>query len=229
MPLNNTSLLRHILLPQEWVYIALALFLLTHSNQVLSEISVSVQVEINATDSNYIISKEHLTEDEVIYFGGENGEVLFSGKIKITASPGQSIRLLPGTKIEADSETTISIVSKESQAVYAEERAKEERAKTVESILRRQETEMQKPLEALLVFRYPLAKRTQTFVRQKLVFLAVLPPEVQVTFPTSVVCNHLFSHIQPFEIPHFSDLNSAGNLPITSWGERGQCIRVMRT
>ena len=184
-------------------------------------------------DSGYCLSDSNPSSSalfdyaDVIVLSSEGeGFVLEAGN-RITITSGKSIRLLPGTHIKAGAELTASIVSKDYQEALAEEAAKEEKKKTISSIMDRYEP-CNKPVMANLMIGAFRGSRTMAYLSQQMHVMAVLPVRTEVSsFKDFISFNSIF--FQPNNTHLVSPAFAQPYLPYLSWGDRGETIAVMRT
>lgn len=200
----------------------------------IRETSVALWVAFALMWPTYALSSEQFIEECITIDNGsivisavDQGSVTITGG-RITASAGESIRLLPGTHIRGDEQVTVSVVSREYQEALAEEAAVEEKKQAVESILKRRDHNTL-PLETASMIRGYRGTGSRTHLREQQYVCAILPVRTQ----TSVVKTEIFiGQSYPFRdqennrlICHIARLHQ----PILTWGKRCETIAVMRT
>lgn len=172
-----------------------------------------------------------LTADNstIIYSTGNSNDVVIITDGKITAAEGKTIRLLPGTHIKRGEQLTVNIASKECQDAVAQEvsKAKEEVMLT-SAANKRDEViteEHNTPTTAPFGF-CSLPVGNSTINQQRTELVAYLATS---SFSFHAPVLYLLRSSDNSFITHNSQLTTRlAYLPVFSWGDRAETIKVMR-
>ena len=160
----------------------------------------------------------------VIAADSEGSLILKDGRI--TASKGQSVRLLPGTHLKGDDPLTVSIVSSEYKEALAKEAGNEEKKHAVESILKRRETNPTL-VEASFILKGYEGSGSRSVLNTQAQTCAILPVRTQTSVFGQVAANHQKHSSTENNLVHplcsFADLYQ----PVMSWGALAETIAVM--
>lgn len=161
----------------------------------------------------------------IIIASDSNGSVMLT-EGRITASVGESIKLLPGTHLKGDDPLTVSIVSTEYQEALAEEAAGEEKKQAVESILKRREA-APTLVEASFMIRAFGGSGSRNYLSKQEYLSAMLPVRTHTSVSETATANQQkhssTADNQVHSLCNFADLYQ----PVMSWGALAETIAVM--
>jgi len=175
--------------------------------------------------------EEEIFQEEsakVVFSTGDNNKVVISSG-KITATGGQSIRLLPGTHIEQGVNMVIDISDKECQDLVAEEVARENEQEMLASVIEKQKEELiPAPVghNTLFCTGAPLPEPDKAFGQQAQNAAALtVDPTVSCSAPSTTVN----SKITLLDIHSLMAMAFNNNYtPTLSWGDLAGTIKVQR-
>jgi hypothetical protein len=166
-------------------------------------------------------------DNTIVYKATETGNVVIT-EGTITAIEGKTIRLLPGTHIKSSEQLTVNIASKACQEAVAKEvsKAKEEEMLTFAAI-KRNEVNPEPNNDLKVPFGFcGLPAKNNTINQQRTELVAYLG--ISSFSFNSPVLYLLRSNNKSF-ITHNSQLTTRlAYLPVTSWGNCAENIKVMR-
>ena len=183
-------------------------------------IPVSVFAEMAAGET-----VAHGKQSNIVYAAGEENAVVIT-EGRITATAGQSVRLLPGTHIKSGEKLSVSIVSREHQEARAYEVEKKRRQEFYTAVFARLK-DMQHLSEGIRVAgypgRFPFGGAT---LAQNRLCISALPVQPPVTFPALCMALQQNTSIQNIHNLLVSAFRGA-HQPLLSWGNRTETIMVM--
>jgi hypothetical protein len=165
---------------------------------------------------------------KVVFSTGDNNKVVISSG-KITATGGQSIRLLPGTHIEQGVNMVIDISDKKCQDLVAEEVARENEQEMLAAVVEKQKEELiPAPINHNTLFctGAPLPEPDKTFGQQAQNAAALtVNPTISFSAPSTTVN----SKTTLLDIHNLMAMAFNNNYtPTLSWGELAGTIKVQR-
>lgn len=166
-------------------------------------------------------------ESRVVYtVTGENSITITNGQV--SATPGHSIRLLPGTHIIGDNKLTINIADKACQEAVAQEASKEREAKMVETVLRRKnENKTFTPVTGTTLFcSLPLLPSQNGQIAQQQYSSMAVPSGSQNNIDPQVQTLYLQTNIQ--NIHNLQVLVHRVFTPTNSWGDTAETVKILR-
>jgi len=172
--------------------------------------------------------KVYTSGDATIIYSVNNSNSVVITEGKITATEGQTIRLLPGTHIKNGEHLTINIGSKECQDAVAIEVARENEVKLHAYVSkRRKEALLTETTEEILwIFNYSPLPEKSSSVSQQNIQLTASNGNTSVSFSTPV--NLLLKKNTSYNIHNLEVLAPLSiYTPVYSWGERAENIKVM--
>lgn len=157
---------------------------------------------------------------------GENSISITNGQL--SATPGQSIRLLPGTHISGNDQLTINIADKACQEAVAQQANHEREAKMVETVLRRKNENKTFTIVTgpTLFCSLPLLPSQNGEIGQQQFSSMAVPSSSQNNIHPQVQTLYLQTNIQ--NIHNLEVLVHRVFTPTNSWGDTSKTVKVLR-
>lgn len=191
---------------------------------ILFIFTLSLGLQSKATEQ----SITHEQGNSVVVYSATDNNSLTISEDKITATAGQSIRLLPGTRIGGEEKLTINIADKACQDAVAYEVKKEGEAQMVETVVRRkQQSNSFTPVSGITLFcSSPLLPGQNGQVQSSHSCSLAIPAPAQSNIAPNVIelvqqnnyLNTYQSSVSTFKVHTAS----------RSWGEIPETIKVLR-
>jgi hypothetical protein len=173
-------------------------------------------------------SSTHEQGNSVVVYSATDNNTISISEGKITAREGQSIRLLPGTRIGGEEKLTINIADKACQDAVALEVKKESEAQMVETVVRRkQQSNSFTPVSGITLFcSAPLLPAQNGQVQSAHACSLAIPAPAQSNIVPSVIelakQNNTLNTYQA----QVSKLKT--RIDSRSWGEVPETIKILR-
>ncbi|HKM93744.1 MAG TPA: hypothetical protein VJY41_08845 [Prolixibacteraceae bacterium] len=157
---------------------------------------------------------------------GENSITITNGQL--SATPGHSIRLLPGTHISGNDQLTINIADKACQEAVAQEASEEREAKMVETVVRRKNENKSFTIVTgpTLFSTMPLLPSHNGEIGQQQFSSMAVPSSSQNNIEPQEQTLYLQTNIQ--NIHNLQVLVHGVYMPTNSWGDAAETVKVLR-
>jgi hypothetical protein len=179
--------------------------------------------------SDQIADNVYVTENATIVYAQSDTNNVIITEGKITAVEGKSVRLLPGTHIKSSEQLTVNIASKQCQDSVAVEVAKKEEEKMLVSSAKKCEEVLPEENNAptTFPFRFCNSHTGNSAINQQRINLVAFLTNTSVSFNAHEVYL-LMSNDKSIVINQSKINNHLRYLPILSWGNSAESIKVMR-
>ncbi|MCF8359097.1 MAG: hypothetical protein K9H26_10085 [Prolixibacteraceae bacterium] len=170
-------------------------------------------------------------------YTAENGNVVFTVTAensltitegKITATPGNSIKLLPGTHIKNGKQLAINIADKDCQEAVAKAAAREREETMLARVTKKQENNLLPHIDTKTrtVCTKGEAPATKSTLGQQSLHVAAIAPTTTPTLKVPVSDIHNNKNIQ--NIYNTGISASYTYTPTRMWGDKAETVKVMR-
>jgi hypothetical protein len=164
----------------------------------------------------------------LVFTVSDSNEVVIT-QGKITASEGQSIRLLPGTSIKGTDKVAINIADKTCQETVAEELTREKEGKMVAKAAERRKEVIATPARIeeetapLVCFSTYPGGNSSIAQQRPVAWAAPVAPTASMAAPVCTI-------VKKQSIPYTTNVKvlDYGHTPTRSWGDATETIKVLR-
>ena len=192
--------------------LSLVVFLIFSLTLVAEENSVEI---INANTGTKVVYKAN----------GKNSVVITEGSI--TAEPGKSVKLLPGTHLKGEEPVKVNIVSREQQKALAYKAEKEKERKFYVFVFERlKDAERLAHGQRIVRTHFPIPGG-RTFLGQQVLYSSALPVQSGNSFSVLffiLKASISIQNIHNLKVSAFRDLH----FPDLSWGTIAETVKILR-